>query len=70
MYGRNQDFCLRPIIVKAFDRISKDFMIQALKTWYGRGDSKFFGVSFACGKCASQVEENWTERVENVKKNN
>ena len=23
---------------------------------------------FACGKCASQVEENWTGRVENIKR--
>ena len=34
---------------------------------YGRGDSKFL-VYFACDKCASQVEENWTGRVENIKR--
>ena len=26
------------------------------------------GVYFTCDKCASQVEENWTGRVENIKK--
>ena len=25
------------------------------------------GVYFACNKCASEVEENWTGRVENIK---
>ena len=29
---------------------------------------KILGVYFACDKCASQVEENWTGRVENVKR--
>ena len=28
---------------------------------------KILGVYFACDKCASQVEENWTGRVENIK---
>ena len=26
------------------------------------------GVYFACDKCASRVEENWTGRVENIKR--
>ena len=29
---------------------------------------KILGVYFACDKCASQVEENWTGSVENVKR--
>ena len=29
---------------------------------------KILGVYFTCDKCASQVEENWTERVENIKR--
>ena len=29
---------------------------------------KILGVYFACDKCASQVEENWTGRVENMKR--
>ena len=29
---------------------------------------KILGVYFACDKCASQVEENWTGRVENIKR--
>ena len=29
---------------------------------------KILGVYFACDKCASQVEENWTRRVENIKR--
>ena len=28
---------------------------------------KILGVYFPCDKCASQVEENWTGRVENIK---
>ena len=27
---------------------------------------KILGVYFACEKCASQVEEDWTGRVENI----
>jgi len=34
---------------------------------YGRGD-KILGVYFACDKCTSQVEENWTGRVENIER--
>ena len=29
---------------------------------------KILGVYFACDKCASQVEENWTGRAENIKR--
>ena len=29
---------------------------------------KIIGVYLPCDKCASQVEENWTERVENIKR--
>ena len=29
---------------------------------------KILGVYSACDKCASQVEENWTGRVENIKR--
>ena len=29
---------------------------------------KILGVYFACDKCASQVEKNWMERVENIKR--
>ena len=29
---------------------------------------KILGVYFACDKCASRVEENWTGRVENTKR--
>ena len=29
---------------------------------------KIIGVYFSCDKCASQVEENWTGRVENIKR--
>ena len=29
---------------------------------------KILGVYFACDKCGSQVEENWTGRVENIKR--
>jgi len=28
----------------------------------------FLGVYFACDKCASRVEEDWTGRVENIKR--
>ena len=31
-------------------------------------ETKILGVYFTCDKCASQVEENWTGRVENIKK--
>ena len=29
---------------------------------------KILGVYFTCDKCASQVEENWTGRMENIKR--
>ena len=29
---------------------------------------KILGVDFPCDKCASQVEESWTGRVENIKR--
>ena len=29
---------------------------------------KILGVYFGCDKCASQAEENWTGRVENIKR--
>ena len=40
--------------------------IQFTLSWKRR--LKIPGVYFACDKCASQIKENWTGRVENIKR--